>query len=543
MDSYGNIGGSSRRNARKRRQVTRNLLLVALSAVLVAGVALLGIFVIKPMITRETVPSVSRTEPPTENTALETDEHGSAAPTAYSGTYAELLNSARRTALMYDYDGAIAMVKSAFPDYAGRKELAAFIEWCSEEKAQLVKWSDNTQITHVFFHTLVVEEEKAFSVRNISANDYNMVMTTVDEFNAIIEEMYARGFVLVHLSDIASIELQADGSRKMVFKSIYLPEGKKPFVLSQDDVSYYEYMTENGQPVPGETLSGFATKLVLRNGKVTNEMAMADGSVRYGSFDMVPLLDDFVEAHPDFSYHGAKGTIALTGYNGVLGYRTSDISYGYPVMDPSLADEATYRRVHLYYNDNIEADKAEAKRVADAMKANGWKFASHTWGHANVGNYDPVNPTQSFYRQMKWWDDEVKPIVGDTDIIIFAFGADIVGWRGYEATNVLYTTMKSYGFDYFCNVDASTHAWVQLKGSVTSGDGTYVDDGYFRQGRRNLDGQRMFEDIVFPERNRLSDLFESKKVFSRKRPLPTPQDKTFLGMTLPEGFNAATMFD
>mgnify|MGYP000718429092 FL=1 len=34
---------------------------------------------------------------------------------------------------------------------------------------------------------------------------------------------------------------------------------------------------------------------------------------------MVPLIDRFVEEHPDFSYRGAKGIVALTGYNGILG--------------------------------------------------------------------------------------------------------------------------------------------------------------------------------------------------------------------------------
>ena len=28
--------------------------------------------------------------------------------------------------------------------------------------------------------------------------------------------------------------------------------------------------------------------------------------------------------HPDFSLNGQKGVVALTGYNGVLGYRTNE---------------------------------------------------------------------------------------------------------------------------------------------------------------------------------------------------------------------------
>ena len=43
-----------------------------------------------------------------------------------------------------------------------------------------------------------------------------------------------------------------------------------------------------------------------------------------GKYDLVPILDRFVEEHPDFSYRGAKAILALTGYNGVLGYRTDE---------------------------------------------------------------------------------------------------------------------------------------------------------------------------------------------------------------------------
>ena len=49
-----------------------------------------------------------------------------------------------------------------------------------------------------------------------------------------------------------------------------VPEGKIPFVLSQDDVSYYHYMDGDG----------CASKLVLdENGEVKNEYIEADGSV------------------------------------------------------------------------------------------------------------------------------------------------------------------------------------------------------------------------------------------------------------------------
>ena len=93
--------------------------------------------------------------------------------------------------------------------------------------------------------------------------------------------------------DLVKQVTDENGKTKFVPGEIYLPPGKKPFVLSQDDVSYYEYMDGDG----------FASRIVIGDdGKPTCEMILDDGSVVRGAFDLVPILDAFVEEHPDFSY-------------------------------------------------------------------------------------------------------------------------------------------------------------------------------------------------------------------------------------------------
>ena len=71
-------------------------------------------------------------------------------------------------------------------------------------------------------------------------------MTTISEFEKMLDEFYRDGFVLVGLHDMAHIETTADGEEVMVEGDIMLPEGKKPMVMSQDDVCYYEYMEGAG---------------------------------------------------------------------------------------------------------------------------------------------------------------------------------------------------------------------------------------------------------------------------------------------------------
>ena len=110
------------------------------------------------------------------------------------------------------------------------------------------------------------------------------------------------------------------------------------------------------------------------------------------------------------------------------------------------------------------------------MKADGWEFASHTWGHINPLAFGYDATVQDTER----WLANVAPVVGDTDVLIFAFGADINDWTSYTMDNPFFAYLKEQGFSIFCNVDGSQKYWVQF------------GDNYMRQGRRNLDGYRMY---------------------------------------------------
>ncbi|HIZ21375.1 MAG TPA: polysaccharide deacetylase [Candidatus Blautia faecigallinarum] len=398
--------------------------------------------------------------------------------TAGEETPLSVLDQARLLAAQYDYDKAIELLKND-AGYGKNQDMQAAVQKFEETKASCKLWPAE-EVTHVFYHSLVVDTSKAFD-GDAAADGYNQVMTTIDEFNKITQSMYDKGYVMVSLYDMATAS--EDGT--MTRGEILLPPGKIPFVLSQDDVSYYHYMEKDG----------FASKLVVdENGKVRNEYVEDDGSISIGDYDMVPLIDRFVEEHPDFSYRGAKGTIALTGYNGILGYRT-DISYE---TRPDDLNEDKVKWLDEHPEFNLEEERAGAKKVADAMKANGWTFASHTWGHLNVAEVS-LDRLQADTQRFK---ENVDPLIGGTDIIIFAFGADLSSVGDYSGEKFEY--YKGQGYNYFCNVDSSQY-FVQFR------------DRYLRQGRRNLDGYRMYYN---PEL--LTDLFDASAVFDPARPTPVP---------------------
>lgn len=454
-----------KRRRRQRRRNRRSLGRTLLTFVgILAGIALIGalgtgaFFLGKKFL-------ANRSQP--EQNEIVTEQQTEAAEPLTA-----LLENADRLAVGYDYEGAIELLQS-HPDYQADPQIIEKISGYRAIMKTLVP-VDINEVTHVFFHSLIMDTAKAFD-GDSEENGYNQVMTTVSEFNKILQSMYEKGYVLVRLHDLAYEDTDENGEPIMKKGRILLPEGKKAFVMSQDDVCYYPYMEDDG----------FASRIVIgANGKPTCEMIMDDGSVSTGSYDLVPILEDFIEEHPDFSYKGARAVLAFTGYEGILGYRTAS----------SYADSETY-----------EKDREEAAKVAQCLKDHGWELASHSWGHLNLGGVE----MERFKTDTDKWEEEVDSLIGPTDIILFPFGSDIGGWHPYTTENERFNYLYDVGFRYFCNVDSSQY-WVQL------------GKKHFRQGRRNLDGYRMWQDITTedPTKRRLDDLFRAEDVFDEARPTP-----------------------
>ena len=398
-----------------------------------------------------------------------------------------LIAEAEQVSLSYDFDQAIELLKS-IENYDKDADLIAKIAEYEAEKSTMQSVNID-QVTHIFYHSLVVDPEKGFAGNDSTAAGFSQWMTTVYEFNQITQQMYDNGYVLVSLRDLVNQTTDEDGTVHFTKGKILLPEGKIPYVLSLDDLSYYH--SYDGR--------GIATKMVVgEDGKPTCEYTQEDGTVVTGDYDCVPLLDAFLEEHPDAAYKGARGTIALTGYNGILGYRT-DIAYK---TKENLAED---QQAFLAANPDFDWDKEceEAKKVADAIKEDGWEFASHTWGHIRIGDAS----LDTIKTDTEKWEAYVAPLIGGTDTIIFAHGQDLSDWHDYTMENEKFAYFKSKGYNFFCNVD-STQYYLQIR------------DSYVRQGRRNLDGYRLWND-VHGETNRTSDLFDAVTVLDPDRP-PVP---------------------
>ena len=377
----------------------------------------------------------------------------------------EILGQAQLLAAGYDYDGAIALLEGISDQDAS---VTSTIEDYKNQKARCVP-VDVTRIPHVFFHSLI-NDDRAFKAELVGADrvrQNNAAMTTTAEFDAMISMMYDAGYVMVGLDDMCVKTTDENGVVHIAKNdSLMLPPEKKPFVLSIDDLSYYHSY--------GIGTQGYATRMLVdENGKPKCEYTNEEGVTTIGDYDVVPRIDTFIEQHPDFSYHGARGTVAMTGYNGVFGYRTNN--YYKDINDPHLdPDQIQWLQEHPDFN--WEEDCANAKAVADAMKAEGWTFASHTYGHLNAESADLARLQADHER----WVTVNEPILGKVDKIIFAFGADIGGVGDYTQYNEKFQYFKGQGMNIFCNVDGNI-GWTEF------------GDTYMRTGRVALDGFTMYQ--------------------------------------------------
>lgn len=460
------------------------LILVAFVCIITLGVV--GIVNVVRLndtsINNQTDPSDQYTTGPVQTTVAPTH-----APSQVELMAQELIQEADFVAAGYDYEKAIQMLQ-AFPYLNDVPELAAKIEEYRTLDSQLVTYTEMDKVTHVFFHSLIVDPARAFD-RDYTNAGYNQYMTTIDEFNKMMQQMYDNGFVLVTPYQVAQ-EVYTNGATRFEYCQIRLPAGKKPFIMSQDDLNYYGYMIGEGDGVDeipafaDATGDGFASRIVIgEDGYPTCEYMDENGNITYGDYDLVPVLETFIQEHPDFAYKGARAVLGMTGYEGVFGYRTK------PSYKAALGSSA--------YQQEID----NAKAVAQCLRDHGWILASHSYGHPAYGN---INADRVEVDSDKW-EDTVESVIGDVDIILYPNGSDIAGLENYTFDNRKFQVLYEDGYRYFFNVDSSIY-WSQL------------GENYYRGGRRNLDGYRMY---YHP--HMLDDLFDTSTVFDPARPTPVPE--------------------
>ena len=329
-------------------------------------------------------------------------------------------------------------------------------------------------VEHLFFHPVIAYTELAFD-GDAQANGLDDFMVTVDEFNRILDNVYEKGYILVDIGDVWSETTGEDGQPKMVRNTLYLPEGKKPLVFSYDDTNYYPYMLENG----------LTYKLILgEDGKVWSWGLDPQGDeVVSRDLDAIPILDKFVEEHPDFSPFGAKACLSVTGYEGLLGYRTQTDS----TVEWTAEREASR-----------QAEREAVRPIIEELKRTGWTFGSHTWGHIRLGSGNMAK----IQADTQKWFDEVGSLVGETSILFYPHGERPDG-NDWTQTGPAFQYLQSQGFRVFCSVGTESFSYIKKDICAVICDRLHPDGKTFRWSRNRYlqfyDAKEIMDSAVRPD--------------------------------------------
>ena len=343
-----------------------------------------------------------------------------------------IMAEAERLAAGYDYEGAIAMLNSFSGDESKYQGMITQKANYVDLQATMQEFSDPSQIVNLSFHVLIADPSRAWSDQELGGQ-YNRNFVTTEEFSKILDQLYANNYVLVDYDSFVTKSADLDGNEVYMKNSIYLPEGKKPVMITETMVNYLGYMIDsNDDGTPDAGGAGFASKLVVdANGDIKAEMVTGDNQTVVGDYDLVPILESFILEHPDFSYRGARATLAVTGDEGVFGYRCNT-SY-----------------VQNFGNDFYEQEVAGAKQIVEALRNKGYTIACYSYANRDYR----ADSAQIIKEDIQKWQSQIVPVIGDVDIIVFARTTDIDDYSGAK-----FKVLQDAGFGIMVNNGTAPYA-------------------------------------------------------------------------------------
>ena len=371
-----------------------------------------------------------------------------------------VLREADVLAAGYNFEEAISVLNTITGMQSRDERVSEARERYEQGESNLVNWVDG-DIPHLCFPTLIYDTAMAFDGDG-KAGSYATTMVTCKEFSSILQSLYENNYILIDIHTIAANTTDERGTTSMEQLQLKLPSGKKPIVLSQDNLNYAS--VTNGD--------GIATKLVLdEEGKVKAQYTDNGGHDVAGDFDFIPILDTFIEEHPDFSFRGARGIVSVSGTEGVFGYdlpssdSSSDTAQTDAAADTSGGSLAGLTATSGDSMAGLTEDQRQIAQISKALTDEGWSIACAGWSHKymNDQTYD------LFASEMDDWIENVGSLTGPSDILFYPYGAE-VEYPGQKLDYLL-----EHGLVYLCGLWGNT-------------DFRELGDGYMRMTRRFVDG-------------------------------------------------------
>ncbi|HEY5466847.1 MAG TPA: hypothetical protein VIL27_07445 [Clostridia bacterium] len=364
----------------------------------------------------------------------------------------------------YSARDLLAELKTVFPDNAN---VDSMLKEAAAGTAQKLEVFPGT-VEHITLRPLIVTPSRAFDGDEFEAS-LSQGMLTVKEFRALLDGLYAKGYILIDIESLLSANGQA--------ASLQVPVGKKPLILTLETVNYYAHRAANGM----------CSNLVLdKDGRVCGEFLDSSGNLRVErEAEAIGILETFVEQHPDFSFDGAKGVVSLTGYECVFGYVTNKDQ----LLRRNENNAESGLPLQNMTTDQMAAAAAQAKAVVTRLKDKGWRVASSTYGYLEPGNASTT--LAALQDDARKWNEQVGAITGTTDILMYPNGSFL---NGDDPKCMM---LRGMGFRFFAGIGPQAY--------------TYYRENYVYMDKTAINGYALTHD-------NLSRFFDAKAAKDPARP-------------------------
>lgn len=293
--------------------------------------------------------------------------------------------------------------------YDAEQKIKRLIRWFSEDEELLsyhavckkvnpervVFWGDSVE--HLSLKPLIADPDRAFDGDVFQpAADRDLVLIT--ELERALDALYQKGYVLVDERSLVN--------EKGQLCHVPVPEGKKPLVLVLEDFYASGPRTE----------SGIAHRLELDDkGQVIGVVLDLDGTERRDrSYTAIGVIEAFIEKHPDFSFNGARGTIALVGQFGLFGYpvaQVQDLAWQYNAKNQGSEDIKSV-------SSDYEKNRNVVTALLEALHRKNWNIASGSYYRLSI----PFSSEQVIFEDFKMWERWIKPYTGEVWAFYYPFG-------------------------------------------------------------------------------------------------------------------------
>lgn len=363
------------------------------------------------------------------------------------------------------YD-ALTEVLPLFPDDPD------LLNWLNESRDFIpqnhVNWSQ--AVEHITMRPLIVSPERAFDGDRF-ASQADSLMITSDEFKAILQQLLENDYILVSGDSF----IDEDGKHT----AISVPEGKKPLVLVIENFSFSPLRAESGT---AESLESIDEGVIA--GQLTDPVS--GRTTLSASSSEIGILNEFCRDNPEFSYDGAKATLAMTGYRGLFGH-----VYSQETLNSWNEERETLGLSTLEMSaEQLEENRIKIREIAEQLRKQGYTLASFTWGGINIVN----SGLDAITRDLQIWREEIEPLLGKTRILHYPDGDH--AQRDPQRLKLL------------------TEAGFQILSGY--GDRVYMlgGKGYVHTDKVYLGG----DELRRPERQNLDRFFSAGQVLSDSRP-------------------------